>query len=124
MSVIHCYSLSAEAGVLMAIGRHGPTPSVGDTYYPRQRPQPLFPFKAGSFGRIRHELDSPNQGGHLPHPTTCCNLPLRRTEIGCGGQGSLDSLPRLSSKRSQNITSTQKKPTASDRPSSFLRENF
>ncbi|GBO17348.1 hypothetical protein AVEN_132735-1 [Araneus ventricosus] len=113
MSVSHCDSSSAEAGVLMAIGRHDQTPSVGDT-----------PFKTGSFGRIRHELDSPNQGGHLPHPTTCCNLPLRRTEIVCGGQGSLDPLPRLSPNRSQNITSTQKKPTVSDRPSSFLRENF
>ncbi|GBN34839.1 hypothetical protein AVEN_258238-1 [Araneus ventricosus] len=31
------------------------------------------------------------------------------------------SLPSLSSKRSQNLTSTQKKPTASDRPSSLLK---
>ncbi|GBM31611.1 hypothetical protein AVEN_198468-1 [Araneus ventricosus] len=25
------------------------------------------PFKTGQFGMIRHELDSTNPGGHLPH---------------------------------------------------------
>ncbi|GBN05697.1 hypothetical protein AVEN_95472-1, partial [Araneus ventricosus] len=46
------------------------------------------PLKPGLFGRIQHELDSPNLGGYLPHqPTSCCNLPFRRTEMGCGGQG-------------------------------------
>ncbi|GBO26813.1 Fatty-acid amide hydrolase 2, partial [Araneus ventricosus] len=33
-------------------------------------------------------------------------------------------ITRLSPKRSQNLTSPQKKPTASDRPSSLLREFF
>ncbi|GBM74510.1 hypothetical protein AVEN_178448-1 [Araneus ventricosus] len=37
---------------------------------------------------IRHELDSPNMGGHLPHHSTLCyNLPLRRSEMGCGCKG-------------------------------------
>ncbi|GBM82597.1 hypothetical protein AVEN_201876-1 [Araneus ventricosus] len=47
----------------------------------------LAPLKQGYFGRLRHELDSPNLRGHLPHPLTPCrNLPLRRTEMGCGGK--------------------------------------
>ncbi|GBM40657.1 hypothetical protein AVEN_111285-1 [Araneus ventricosus] len=41
-------------------------------------------FQPGLFGRERHELDSPNVGGPLPHP--CYNLPLRRTEMVCGWQ--------------------------------------
>ncbi|GBN65432.1 hypothetical protein AVEN_82596-1, partial [Araneus ventricosus] len=37
----------------------------------------------GVFGRKRHELDSPNLGGHLPRSLTpCYNLPLRRREMG------------------------------------------
>ncbi|GBO29419.1 hypothetical protein AVEN_11085-1 [Araneus ventricosus] len=73
-------------------------------------------------GRIHHELNSPNLGGHLPHhPTPCYNQPLRRTEMGCGWQGYLDPLSHLSPKRSQNLTFLQTKPTASDRPSSMLR---
>ncbi|GBN44649.1 hypothetical protein AVEN_204992-1, partial [Araneus ventricosus] len=52
------------------------------------------------------------------------NLPLKRTEMGCGWQEQLDPLPRLSPKRSQNLTSPQKKPTASDRLSSLLRGHF
>ncbi|GBN69495.1 hypothetical protein AVEN_247425-1 [Araneus ventricosus] len=30
----------------------------------------LAPLKPGYFWRLRHALDSPNLGGHLPHP--CC----------------------------------------------------
>ncbi|GBN11299.1 hypothetical protein AVEN_151131-1, partial [Araneus ventricosus] len=45
----------------------------------------LAPLKPGVFGRKRHELDSPNLGGHLPHHSIFChNLPLRLTEMGCG----------------------------------------
>ncbi|GBN22519.1 hypothetical protein AVEN_187823-1 [Araneus ventricosus] len=46
------------------------------------------PLKPATFGRNRHELDSPNLDGHLPpHHTSCYNLPLGRTEMGCGLQG-------------------------------------
>ncbi|GBL75997.1 hypothetical protein AVEN_234312-1 [Araneus ventricosus] len=46
------------------------------------------PLKPGVFGRKRHELDSPNLGGHLPHhPTSCYNLPLRRSEMAVVGKG-------------------------------------
>ncbi|GBN64587.1 hypothetical protein AVEN_189781-1 [Araneus ventricosus] len=83
------------------------------------------PLKPGVFGRKRHELDSPNLGGHLPrHSTLYYNLLLRRTEMGCGWQGQLYLLPHLSPKRPQNFTSPQMKTTASDRPSSLLREIF
>ncbi|GBM67375.1 hypothetical protein AVEN_169604-1 [Araneus ventricosus] len=48
----------------------------------------LAPLKPGDLWRKRHELDSPNQGGHLPHhPTSCYNLPLKNTDTGCGLQG-------------------------------------
>ncbi|GBO29875.1 hypothetical protein AVEN_56735-1, partial [Araneus ventricosus] len=61
------------------------------------------PLKPGLFGRKRHELDSPNLGGHLPrHPTPWYNLSLRCTEMGCGAQGELDPLSRLSPKRSED----------------------
>ncbi|GBM33684.1 hypothetical protein AVEN_54815-1 [Araneus ventricosus] len=85
-----------------------------------------MPFKTGPFlGRIRHELDSPNLGGHLPHlPNPCCNLPLRRTKMGCCGQGEMEPPPPLYRKRSQKLPSPQKKPPALDRPSSLLRGNF
>ncbi|GBM77863.1 hypothetical protein AVEN_24615-1 [Araneus ventricosus] len=52
---------------------------------------------------MRHELDSPNLGVHLP-------------------QVKLASLPRLPPKRSHNLNSSQKKPNASHRPSSLLRD--
>ncbi|GBM43778.1 hypothetical protein AVEN_109630-1 [Araneus ventricosus] len=82
----------------------------------------LVPLKPRIFGRKRHELDSPNLDGHLPHhPSPCYNLPLK---LSCGWQGSLDPLLRLSPKRSQNITFPQKKPSASDRPSPLLRGNL
>ncbi|GBN12695.1 hypothetical protein AVEN_110749-1 [Araneus ventricosus] len=46
------------------------------------------PLKPKPFARKRHELDSPNLGGRLPHLSTpCSNLHLRRTEMGCGLQG-------------------------------------
>ncbi|GBO26808.1 hypothetical protein AVEN_82608-1 [Araneus ventricosus] len=78
----------------------------------------------GLFGRMRHELNSPNLGGHLPcHLTPCYNLPLRCTKMGCDGQGLSDPLLRLSPKRFQNLTSRQKKPTASGRLSSMLIPN-
>ncbi|GBM55502.1 hypothetical protein AVEN_264872-1 [Araneus ventricosus] len=32
-------------------------------------------------------LDSPNLGCHHHHTTPCYNIPLRRTEMGCGWQG-------------------------------------
>ncbi|GBM93971.1 hypothetical protein AVEN_22639-1 [Araneus ventricosus] len=46
--------------------------------------------------------------------------------MGFGWQGALelDSLLRLSPKRSQNLTSPQKKPSASDWSSLLLRESF
>ncbi|GBM10897.1 hypothetical protein AVEN_42147-1 [Araneus ventricosus] len=44
----------------------------------------LAPLKPGMFVMIRHELDSTNLGGHLPHP--CYNLPLKPTEMGRGWQ--------------------------------------
>ncbi|GBO08299.1 hypothetical protein AVEN_171613-1 [Araneus ventricosus] len=84
----------------------------------------LTPLKPGLFGRKRHEVGSPKMGGHFFHPNPFYNLPLKRKEMGCGSQGYLDPLPRLSPKRSQNLTSPQKKPNASDPPSSLLRGNF
>ncbi|GBL92667.1 hypothetical protein AVEN_119068-1 [Araneus ventricosus] len=43
-------------------------------------------FETGALGRIRHELDSPNLGGRLPHHLTiCCNLTLKRTKMGIIG---------------------------------------
>ncbi|GBN29315.1 hypothetical protein AVEN_167141-1, partial [Araneus ventricosus] len=44
------------------------------------------PLKPGDFGRKRHELDSPNLGGHLPL-TSCYNLPVRCSGMDCGWQG-------------------------------------
>ncbi|GBN75939.1 hypothetical protein AVEN_255327-1 [Araneus ventricosus] len=45
-------------------------------------------LKPELFGKMQHELDSPNMGGHLPHhPKPCYNLPLRRSETVCGWQG-------------------------------------
>ncbi|GBM61101.1 hypothetical protein AVEN_273034-1 [Araneus ventricosus] len=38
----------------------------------------------GLFRMIRHELDSPNLGGHLPHP--CYNVPLRPMDMGVVGK--------------------------------------
>ncbi|GBL92583.1 hypothetical protein AVEN_131413-1 [Araneus ventricosus] len=50
-------------------------------------PSPLKPCLL----RMIHELNSPNLGGHLPHPPNpCYNLSLRRKEMGCGCQGQLD----------------------------------
>ncbi|GBM90005.1 hypothetical protein AVEN_19330-1 [Araneus ventricosus] len=40
------------------------------------------------------------------------------------GRDNWTPLSRLSPKRSQNLASPQKKPTASDRPSSLLRGSF
>ncbi|GBM11660.1 hypothetical protein AVEN_16966-1 [Araneus ventricosus] len=49
---------------------------------------PLAPLKPGLFGRMRHEIGSPNLVGHLPyHPNPCYNLPLKRTEMDFDGQG-------------------------------------
>ncbi|GBN70254.1 hypothetical protein AVEN_176534-1, partial [Araneus ventricosus] len=74
----------------------------------------LASLKPGVFGRKLYELDSSNLGGHLPyHPIPCYNFPFRRREMGYDWQGQLDPLPRFSPKRSQNLTSSQKKPTAS-----------
>ncbi|GBL87733.1 hypothetical protein AVEN_81344-1 [Araneus ventricosus] len=108
------------------------TPQLAPPLHTRPSPRsslwtliPMVPLKQELFWRIRHELNSPNLGGHLPHnPNPCCNLPLRPMEMGCGTQGWLAPLPRLYPKRSQNLISPQKKPTASDRPSSLLRGNF
>ncbi|GBO26951.1 hypothetical protein AVEN_148995-1, partial [Araneus ventricosus] len=45
------------------------------------------PLKLGYSERLRHELDSPNLRGHMPHHRTpCSNLPLRHMEMGCGGK--------------------------------------
>ncbi|GBO23775.1 hypothetical protein AVEN_169346-1 [Araneus ventricosus] len=44
--------------------------------------------------------------------------------MGCGWQGYLEPILHSYPKRSQNLTSPQNKPTASDRPSSLLRGNF
>ncbi|GBN00778.1 hypothetical protein AVEN_168995-1 [Araneus ventricosus] len=71
------------------------------------------PLKSGLFGRMRHELNSPNLGGHLPHPYPLYSLPLKRTEMGCDGQEQLDRRPCLSPKRCRNLTTSQKKPNAS-----------
>ncbi|GBM53018.1 hypothetical protein AVEN_265975-1 [Araneus ventricosus] len=67
----------------------------------------LTPLKPGLFGRKRHELDSPNLGGHFLLHSPFYNLPLRRTEMCCGGQGQLDPLPRSSPKRSRNLLSKE-----------------
>ncbi|GBM99736.1 hypothetical protein AVEN_237663-1 [Araneus ventricosus] len=69
---------------------------------------------------MRHELDSPRMGGHLPHPhTDCYNLPLRRSETGKDNWTSYRAYLR-----SDLRTSPQKKPPSSNRSSPFLRENF
>ncbi|GBM20152.1 hypothetical protein AVEN_274042-1, partial [Araneus ventricosus] len=45
------------------------------------------PLKPGASGRKRHELDSPNLGGHLPHHhTSCYNHPLRCREMSVVGK--------------------------------------
>ncbi|GBM61348.1 hypothetical protein AVEN_150493-1 [Araneus ventricosus] len=41
------------------------------------------------------------------HPTPCYNLPLRRTEMGCGWQGQLVPLWLLSPKRNPNLPSKE-----------------
>ncbi|GBM72406.1 hypothetical protein AVEN_175580-1 [Araneus ventricosus] len=52
----------------------------------------LFSLKPGYFGRLRHELDSPNLRCHLPHyHNPFRNLPLSRTEMGCGGKDNCNS---------------------------------
>ncbi|GBN83204.1 hypothetical protein AVEN_96447-1, partial [Araneus ventricosus] len=80
-------------------------------------------LKPGCLERKRHELNSPNLGGHLPHYTTLCyNLPLRKWAAVCKDNWTL--LLRLSPKPSQNLNSLQNKPTASNRPSSVLEGNF
>ncbi|GBO14514.1 hypothetical protein AVEN_88529-1 [Araneus ventricosus] len=76
-----CNGSRTGAGVLVSISGHDLTPIAG------------APLKPGPFGRKRHELDSPNLGGHLPpHLTPSYKLPLRHTEMGCGLQGLLDTL--------------------------------
>ncbi|GBM26823.1 hypothetical protein AVEN_32075-1 [Araneus ventricosus] len=74
----------------------------------------LAPLKPGILRRIRH--------GHLPHS-------LLQPSLKAHGNGLrlariIGPLSRLSTKRSQSLTSPQKKPTASDRPSPLLRGNF
>ncbi|GBM17634.1 hypothetical protein AVEN_200881-1 [Araneus ventricosus] len=60
-------------GVVMAITGHLPIAPKG------------APLKPGVLGRKRHELDSPNLGGHLPHhPTFCYYHPVKHTEMSCG----------------------------------------
>ncbi|GBN89883.1 hypothetical protein AVEN_135849-1, partial [Araneus ventricosus] len=39
------------------------------------------PLKPGLFGRMRHELDSSNMGGHFPHHPSY-NLLFKLTELG------------------------------------------
>ncbi|GBN44581.1 hypothetical protein AVEN_126150-1 [Araneus ventricosus] len=71
----------------------------------------LAPLKQGLFGRKRHELGLSQHGWSFHHhPTPCCNIPLRRTDMGCGWQGQLDPLPHLSPKRSQNLPSKETNP--------------
>ncbi|GBN72327.1 hypothetical protein AVEN_207289-1 [Araneus ventricosus] len=75
-------------------------------------------------GRKRHELDSPSLDGHLPyHPTPTITFPSDARKWNVVGKDNWEPLPSLSNKRSQDLTSPQKKPTALDRPSSVLRGN-
>ncbi|GBO35268.1 hypothetical protein AVEN_247508-1 [Araneus ventricosus] len=84
----------------------------------------VAPLKQGSFGRKPHELDSSNLGGHLP-PHLLLLASLKTHGNGLRFAKIIGHhLPRLSPKQSQNLTSPQKKPTASDRPSSLLKGNF
>ncbi|GBM52636.1 hypothetical protein AVEN_68324-1 [Araneus ventricosus] len=73
---------------------------------------------ANSFknGTSRDELDSPNLGDGFDHVPTPRRNGLWLARI-------IGPLPCLSPKRSQNLTSPPNKATASDRPSSLLREN-
>ncbi|GBN35586.1 hypothetical protein AVEN_183899-1 [Araneus ventricosus] len=84
----------------------------------------VAPLKPGTFGRKRHELESPNLGGHLPPSTPAITFPsgARKWDAVC--KGIWIPLPQLSPKRSQNLISPQKKPTASDGPSSLLKGKF
>ncbi|GBO29206.1 hypothetical protein AVEN_117876-1 [Araneus ventricosus] len=77
------YTFSTLTLGLTLLGR-SPTLPVFELFYP-EAAFFLAPLKPGYFGRLRHELDSPNLRGHLPHHP-CCNPPLRRTEMGCGGE--------------------------------------
>ncbi|GBM07584.1 hypothetical protein AVEN_230022-1 [Araneus ventricosus] len=83
----------------------------------------LSPLKPVLSGRKRHELDSPNLGGHLPPPPAITFSEGAR-KWAVVDKDNWTSLPRLSPKQSQNLTSFPKKPTASDQPSLLLRGNF
>ncbi|GBM53399.1 hypothetical protein AVEN_103787-1 [Araneus ventricosus] len=89
----------------------------------KDEPSSTAPLKPELFGRKRHEMDSPNLGGHFPH-TPCYNFRQGTRKWAAVGKGNWIPLPRLSPKRSQNLTSPQKKPTASERPSLLLRGSF
>ncbi|GBM63001.1 hypothetical protein AVEN_12280-1 [Araneus ventricosus] len=69
------------------------------------------PLKQRVLGRKRHELDSPNLGGYLPHhPAPSYNLPLRHTEMAVVGKDNWT--PYSAYLLSDLRTSPQKKPTA------------
>ncbi|GBO36654.1 hypothetical protein AVEN_2181-1 [Araneus ventricosus] len=58
------------------------------------------------------------------HPLTFPSPSIKTQGKGLRFARLIGPLPRLSPKPSQNLTSTQKKPAASDRPSSLLTEIF
>ncbi|GBN90878.1 hypothetical protein AVEN_237456-1, partial [Araneus ventricosus] len=79
-------------------------------------------FKTGSFEGKRHELDSPNLFGHFPiTPALTLLEGSRKWAVVC--KDNWIPPTALSPKRSQSLTSPEKKATASDRPSSLLRGN-
>ncbi|GBM92807.1 hypothetical protein AVEN_182698-1 [Araneus ventricosus] len=58
------------------------------------------------------------------NPTPAITFPEDARKWAAVCKDNWTSLPRLSPKRPQNLTSPEKKPTVSDRPSSMLKKNF
>ncbi|GBO44728.1 hypothetical protein AVEN_2093-1 [Araneus ventricosus] len=61
------------------------------------------------FGRKRHELDTPNLGGHSHHhPAPAITFPSGARKWAVVDKNNWFHLPHLSPKRSQNVTSPQR----------------
>ncbi|GBM62914.1 hypothetical protein AVEN_113410-1, partial [Araneus ventricosus] len=65
------------------------------------------PLKPDLFRMIRHELDSPNLGGHLPHQSTPAITFPKAHGNGLWVARIIGPLPLLSPKRSQNPKRSQ-----------------
>ncbi|GBM96134.1 hypothetical protein AVEN_153259-1 [Araneus ventricosus] len=93
---------------------------------PREETFLLDPLKPRLLGRIPHELDSPNLGGHLPHHPISVIPSLKAHGNGLWLARIIGpSIALISEAISEpHLSSPQKKPTAADRPSSLLRGKF